>query len=41
MVLSKLDGNVTLTLMHGQNEQQENIEIELREEWLNQALGGV
>ena len=41
MVLSKLDGNVTLPLMHGLNEQQVNIEIGLGEEWLNQALGGV
>ena len=41
MVLSKLDGNVTLPLMHGLNEQQVSIEIGLGEEWLNQALGGV
>lgn len=41
MVLSKLDGNVTLPLTHGLNEQQVNIEIGLGEEWLNQALGGV
>lgn len=40
-MLSKLDGNVTLPLMHGLNEQQVSIEIGLGEEWLNQALGGV